>query len=677
MKRNYHREILTLSIGLSLALPISNCLANETPSFDLEQVVVTATRTESKMKDVPASVSIVTAKEIKESGANSIADVLKKVSGLFVVDLYGNGTDTRIGLRGFQGVDANQNVQIQVDGITVNDQGQYVNMILGNINLDSIEKIEIVRGPASALYGSNSIGGVINVITKKGSPDGKTTVTLKNGSFKGQDYAISHSGQEKNLSYSFSYRAQKGDGYRKNSDYDNKLFHSRFDVDFLEKGNVEVIIDHNDRNFGYPGLLTQAEYDLNPRMTSTPYDFKNVKEDRVAAIYKLQINPNTSLTNRIFYSKVNQNQRFDLDIPPMNETIYHLNDSDGKTYGVDSQVNFKSHLFGSDHDIIAGILHKKEKLTKDYFTEMSGVPGATKNNTLDRKTTAFYVQDKFDVSPRDFLIIGIRQDKFNFDYSDNKNASKNYSSSTDAWSPKFALNHKLSDKTNAYASISRAFKPPSDPKLIYTNNLEPERAWNYEVGIKSSPTEKFTYSVAAYRMNIDNLIVLDPVDLVSNRNAGKAHHQGVEFESEYQLDSRWSAVFNYNYTQAKYDKYSYEDDYGLTHVADGKNVEEVPKQMIVTGLRYDDKQKFQGNLSMRWVDKQYMDPMNTAPLPSYAIVDLGLRQKLDKDTTVSLNVNNLFDRKYAEYAHFNSDKRQYGYSPGNGRSIWVGLSRQL
>lgn len=676
MKKNCYRKVLSLSIGLSLTLPIY-CLANETPSFDLEQVVVTATRTEAKMKDVPASVSIVTAKEIKESGANNMGDVLKKVNGLFIVDLYGNGSDIRIGLRGFQGVNANQNVQVQMDGIPVNDQGQFVNTALGNINLDNVERIEVVRGPASALYGSNSIGGVINIITKKGSLDGKTTTTVKTGSYKGWDYAVGHSGQQNNLSYSFTYRGQQGDGYRKNSDYDNKLFHSRFDVDLGDKNNIELIVDHNKRDFGYPGTLTQAEYNRDPRRASTPYDRKSIKEDRIAAIYKAQIEPNVSLTNKIFYSKVNQNQRFDLDIPPKNEFIFHLTDSEGKTYGMESQVNFKTNLWGNEHDIIAGVLYKKEKLIKDFFYEVVGVPGATKNNTLDRKTTAFYVQDQLKVSSRTSLTIGLRHDKFDFDYSDHKNSSQNYSTSTDAWSPKMALNYKISEKTSAYASISRAFKPPSDPKLIYSNRLEPEKAWNYEVGVKSSPTKKISYSLAGYRMNIDNLVVLDPVDLVSNRNAGEAHHQGIEFETEYQMDSRWSAVLNYNYVQAKYDKYSYEDDYGNLQIANGKHIEEVPRQMLVTGLRYDDKQKFQGNLSLRWVDKQYMDAMNTAELPSYAVVDVGMRQKLDKDTILSLNVYNLFDKKYAENAHYNSDLREYGYLPANGRSIWVGLSRQI
>ncbi|WP_371361665.1 Metal-pseudopaline receptor CntO [Sporomusa rhizae] len=676
MKKNCYRKVLSLSIGLSLTLPIY-CLANETPSFDLEQVVVTATRTEAKMKDVPASVSIVTAKEIKESGANNMAEVLKKVSGLFVVDLYGSGCDTRMGLRGFQGVDGNQDIQVQVDGITVNNRGQNAYTALGNINIDSIEKVEIVRGPASALYGADSMGGVINVITKKGSPDGKTTVALKNGSFKGRDYAFSHSGQEKNLSYSFSYRIQKGDGYRKNNDYDNKFFNSRFDIDFDKKSNVEVIIDHNDRYYRYPGLLTQAQYDQDPLRTSTPNDFRKLKEDRIAAIYKSQISPDMSLTNKIFYSKTNESRHFDMEIPSKNADVYRLKDGDGTAYGVESQVNFKTQLWGREHDIITGILYKREKLAKDFFYESFDVPYEFGDTILKQKTTAFYVQDKLNVSPKASLLFGIRQDKFNFDFSDHKDSSQNYSSSTDAWSPKMALNYMLSDKTNAYVSISRAFKPPSDLRRIQTNKLEPEKGWNYEVGIKSSPSEKISYSLAAYRMNIDNLIVLNPVDLKSQQNAGKAHHQGIEFESEYQLASKWSGFLNYNYTQAKYDNYLYKDDYGSKHVADGKNVEQVPKQIIVTGLRYDDKQNFQGNLSLRWVDKQYMDPMNEAPLPSYAVVDLGLRQKLDKDTTLSLNVNNLFDRKYAEYAHYNSKLHEYGYSPGVGRNIWVGLSKQL
>lgn len=679
MKKFVSKKLaMALTIGLSLSYAeCSVYAAEQAPSFDLDQIVITATRSEEKLKDVPASVSVITAEDMEKSGANNAADVLKKVTGLFVVDLYGNGNDTRIGLRGFQGVNANQNIQIQIDGIAVNDQGQGINTVLGNINLDNIEKIEIIKGPASALYGANSIGGVINIITKKGGPDGKTTITVQGGSFNGRDYAMTHAGQDKNICYSLAYRVQNGDGYRRHSDYDDKLFHARFDVDLGSKKDLEVLVDHSDRYFSLPGTLTQAEYDLDPRITSTPDDYRKVKEDRIAAIYNAQISPNLNLTNKIFYSNMKQQIRMDFDVPPRNEFIYHLNDSDGKTYGMETQINMKKKAGDTEHDITAGLLYKKEELTKDYFFEFLGVPGATKNNTLDRTTKALFMQDQIHVSLRATLSLGMRYDYFDFNYKDNKNSSNNYTSSTHAMSPKIALNYKISGRTSAYASIAKAFKPPGDPKLLYTDQLKPEEAWNYEIGIKSSPTNKMSYSLAIYRMNIDNLIVLDPVDLVSSKNAGKAHHQGVEFESEYQISSKWSAVFNYSYTQARYDKYSYEDDYGVFHVADGKTIEEVPKQMIVTGLCYDDHRKLQGNLYLRWVDKQYMDPMNKAQLPSYAVVDVGLKKKLQDNMTVSLNVYNLFDKKYAENAHYNSDLNEYGYLPASGRSIWAGLSYQF
>ncbi|SCM83240.1 exported hypothetical protein [uncultured Sporomusa sp.] len=665
------------AFAIILSLSNSYCLADENPTFDLDQVVVTATRNEEKIKDVAASVSVITSADIEKSGATNIAEVLKKVSGLFVVDLYGNGNDVRIGLRGFQGVNANQNIQLQIDGIPANDQSQGFSVALSNINLDNIDRIEVVRGPGSALYGSNSMGGVINIITKKGGLDSKTTLTVNSGSFNSRDYAFSRSGQENNLSYALTYRQQEGDGYRRNSDYDNKLFHSRFDIDLGKSQTIELLFDHSDRYFGLPGTLTQDEYDRNPRIASTPDDYRKVKEDRIAIVHNAEIGPDVSLNNKIFYSKVKQNIRMDYDIPPRNEYVYHLNDSDGKTLGIESQLNFKQQIGRTEHAFIAGILYKKEELARDYFYEVMGVARPTSNNTLERRTTAFFVQDHFDLSRQASVTLGLRRDNFDYDYSDHKNTHNNYSSSTDALSPKLAVNYKISDKTSAYASIAKAFKPPSNPKLLFTDKLEPEKAWNYEIGLKSSPNEKVNYSLAVYRMNIENLIVLNPVDLFSSLNAGKGHHQGVEFEIEHMLDANWSAVLNYSYTQAKYDKYSYEDDYGAFHIADGKKIEEVPKQMVVAGLRYDDRRKFQGNLSLRWLDKQYMDPMNTAQLPSYAVVDLGLKNKLDSHMTLSLSILNLFDKKYAENAHFNSDIREYGYLPANGRSVWLGLTHQF
>jgi len=666
---------LALTTGMIFSLPYLGASAAEKEiSFDLEQIVVTATKTEKKVKDVPASVSVVTAEEIEKSGANNLADVLKKVNGLFVVDLYGNGNDTRIGLRGFQGVNANQNVQVQVDGISVNDQGQNIATALGNINVASVERIEVIKGPASALYGANSIGGVVNIITKKGEGKGKTTVTAKGGSFSGKDYLLTNSGADNNLAYQFSYRKQDGDGYRKNSDYDDKLLHSRLDFNLSDKSSLELLLDHSDRHFRMPGTLTQAQYDLDPRIASTPDDYRNVKENRFAAIHKSQITNDATLTNKFFYSKIDQQIRMDFDVPPKNDWIYHLPKSEGKTFGVESQINLKKQISGVNHEFITGVLYKKEELSKDYFNVIGGVQGSLKSNTLDRTTKALFLQDEIECSSRITMSAGLRYDKFDFDYEDHKNSNKNYKSSTNSFSPKIALNYKVSEKTNAYCSIAKAFKPPSDPKLLYTNNLEPEEAWNYEVGVKSSPNARLNYSLALYRMNIDNLVVLDPIDLVSSRNAGKAHHQGVELESEYLINQRVSAILNYSYMQAKYDKYSYEDDYGNLQIADKKNIEEVPKQMFITGLRYDDQRGLQANLDLRWVDKQYMDAMNKASLPSYSVVDMGLRKKIKDNVTASLNIFNLFDKKYAENAHYNTDVKEYGYLPANGRTTWAGIS---
>lgn len=527
---------LVLTAGvIGLSCPWAGAAEQEL-SFDLEQVVVTATKTEKKLKDVPASVSVVTAEEIKKSGANNLADVLKKVSGLFVVDLYGSGSNTTIGLRGFQGVNANQNVQLQVDGIAVNDQEQKIGIALGNLVPESIERIEIIKGPASALYGSNSIGGVVNIITKKGTGEGKTIINSKSGSFNARDYLVNHSGQDQNFAYQISYRNQEGDGYRQNNGYDKKLFHSRLDFALTENSSLELLIDGGERSFRLPGTLTQAQYDQDPRITSTPDDYREVKENRLAAIYKTEVNPEVSLTNKIFYNKVNQKIRMDYDIPPKNEYIYHLTNSDGKTFGMESQVNVKKNISGVNHELIFGVLYKKEELSKDSYEEVMSVPGAPRSNTLDRTTKALFLQDEIECSPRVNLSAGLRYDKFQFDYQDHKNSNKNYKSKTDALSPKLALNYKVSEQTNAYISIAKAFKPPSNPKMIFTDKLEPEEAWNYELGLKSAPSKNFNYSLALYRMNIDNLIVLDPVDLVSNRNAGKAYHQGVELEAQYLIN---------------------------------------------------------------------------------------------------------------------------------------------
>ena len=211
-----YRVLLVVATGL---LVCSSAFAVETeePSVMLGEVVVTATRLTEELSNVPANVTVVTAEQIAQSPAQNIPELLRRVSGVLVNDISGNGRTYTVDLRGF-GETASLNTLVLVDGRRIN-QADLSGVDWTLIPKDRVERIEIVRGGrGSVLYGDNATGGVINIITKKGTPKLKGTANALAGSYQTFQGGGAMSGTVRDLSINVNGNYRSSDGYRDNSD---------------------------------------------------------------------------------------------------------------------------------------------------------------------------------------------------------------------------------------------------------------------------------------------------------------------------------------------------------------------------------------------------------------------------------------------------------------------------
>ncbi len=225
--------------------------------INLEKIVVTPYRYSESLENTPTSVSIIDAKEIATSNALTVAGLLSNLPGVVVKDLTSNSSKTRVDIRGF-GEQAILNVLVLINGRRVNEI-DLSGVDWTQIPLDQIEKIEVLRGGfGSVLYGDNAVGGVINIITKRGSDKPLSTeITAEYGSFDMNKESINLNGTLDNLNYFLSSSREGTHGYRNNSYLDGSDFSSRFDYKIDSTGTLLRFSQaYNKSNYGLPGALS-------------------------------------------------------------------------------------------------------------------------------------------------------------------------------------------------------------------------------------------------------------------------------------------------------------------------------------------------------------------------------------------------------------------------------------
>ena len=221
------KVLLNLAVLLLVNLLGFNVMAEETKvSFTLDEIVVTASKYEEKLSEAPVSIEVIDEEEIKQKNAKNTADLLRDIAGIDVNDYGGVVGSKNISIRG----SSSKQVLILIDGVKMNNHQNGV-FDLGQVSIEQIERIEVVRGAASALYGANAVGGVVNIITKSGSQEPETITNVGYGSFGSQTYDLIHRGKDERLGYNVSFSKRESDGHRENSELAQENIFTKFNYD--------------------------------------------------------------------------------------------------------------------------------------------------------------------------------------------------------------------------------------------------------------------------------------------------------------------------------------------------------------------------------------------------------------------------------------------------------------
>lgn len=628
MSKKIHFTIVILIFILILLFGASHVWAiqQEESPFTMGEIVVTASKYPEQLLDSIASVEVISREEIEASQSENLAEIVANVVGLEVVDYGNTGGIKAITIRG----SSPEQVLILIDGQMANDP-QTGKFDLGLIPAEIIEKIEIYRGPASALYGSNALGGVINIMTREGEADEKVTAAIDMGSYKTQKYAVSYQDMEEDISTFITGQYYKTDGDRENSQLNKIAFMGKLSNKLDEQTDLDLSLRFHDYNRGLPG--------------STDYPSPEaVQEDRnIDLNLNWQKNEEDRDMNAVAWFAFH---RVFFDNPGM---FGHTGPSIHKTYtaGFSFDTTLYNFSFSDDEDT-----------DSDHILTWGG---EVKSNRVDSTDIgnqqaingAIFIQDTWQANEDDDLKLtaGLR-----YDYNQLFGGQFN---------PRVGLNYRLEDEVSFHASVSRAYRVPTFddlywPEDAYTGgnpDLVPETAWAYEAGIRYLNEEgDMKAELNMFLKNASQLInwAPDEAGVWRPSNIGSARVNGLELILQSELNEHFSVQANYTYLNAK----DLDTDIQLK-----------PKHKIGVGLHYADQVGDNDDNLTIGLDG-YVITGRPDDLESYYIFDANLSRDLtineedEQKITLQFSIKNLLNQQ-AELVS--------GY-PLQGRTWLIGAS---
>lgn len=649
------RKFLVFAGVFSFFMSFQNCSAEsagnaESGEINLGQVIVTATKTERTVKDVSSTVTVITKEQIAASNAKAVIDILKQVPGVYAYDQYGAGVEGHIAMRGFAPY-GSQRVLIMVDGVPLNSGNDGYVQQSRLPALETIERIEVVKGPSSALYGPFAMGGVVNVITKKGVEKTFAETDIGFGRFNEMKYRVSTGGSSENLNFTFNAGYRSGDGYRDNTGFIKRDVQGKLSFDVDETSGLVLDFDAQSSDVKYAGSLSEAQYESDPEQAKSPSS-GDLESHRISLTYNKDINEYNRIKGQVFTT------RYDYD--------YHTYKADIDGWGGELQYTLSHPLAGMENSFVFGTSVKLDEIDYSYY---SGTTLRTDDNTKPM-FWGLYVQDE--LTPLDPLTFtfGGRFDRAEYDYTvfyDYMGAA-NRTRSFEEFSPKFGVLYRLTEDVSLYGNIGKAFMPPSAYNMFtskYRNpDLSPETAWNYEIGVKTLLFDRLSLELAGYLMDVEDEIYLGSDDIY--HNTGETRHKGIESEVNLYLLKGFSLFSNFTFQKAEFTDYSV----GST-CYNGNRLPHSPKTMITYGLKYEHPAGITYSLGGNYRSEAYANDANTYKIPARTIWDTRIDYEHEfKHAKIGLyaGIMNMFDKKYYDYRSSSG-----GIYPAYPRNYIIGL----
>jgi iron complex outermembrane recepter protein len=667
----------------------------------LETITVTGTRDASLLRDTSASVGIINTKTIEDINATHSADVMNRVPGVFINQLGSTGQGTSAAIR--QPITTNPVYLYLENGVPTRSPAFFNHNALYEVNVAQANGIEITKGPGSALYGSDAIGGIVNVISNAPIKDNPTQVTLEGGEFAWKRAQInsSYAGEKNKLAARVD--AIDSEGWRENNDFDRQSANLIWQTD-VAGFDINTVYSYTaiDMNTGGTGL-SAADYFATPHRAGNRIGYREVSAQRLSSLWTKTTDAGEwSITpyfrsNRLEYLATWTLNSGRVVNGRLDSQDAHINKNGDDSYGV--QFKFKRDIAGLPNAFwISGIDvdYGKGFTEQNYIIRTDSEPGRYWLEyriqeliyDYDVKFTSFspYVHLESDITDELRFNLGLRYDSIRYGYdnhlstvtnSNTRNRPEDTTVEISHLSPKLGLTYDFSDTLNAFLSYRHGFRIPSESQLFRaggtrdSTNLDAVKADSIELGVRGQMFSRINFQLSIYDMPKKDDIV-STVDQTTgartNANAGVTDHRGAELGLDVELFEELNLGIAYARNEHKFDKWIENNQ-----DASGNHMPNAPRSFTNLFLNYSPSWLNGGRLEAEWSRQglQFVNSANTITYKGYDLLNLRASYQFNDSLQLYVNLLNAEDQLYAESV--SSFGTNVSYTPGKPRTVYAGI----
>jgi iron complex outermembrane receptor protein len=652
----------------------------------LPEMVVSTSREQELASTTPLSVGVIQEQEIRETRGHHPSELVNHVPGVYVSNFGGEGHATAIR----QPITTKALYAYLEDGVPIRSTGFFNHNALYEINIPQAGRLEIIKGPGTAVYGSDAVGGVINSYTREPSAQPEADLFVEGGS---STYVRGLGSVSRSFGRSgvrLDANVTRSDGWRNNTPYDRQSGTLRWDYHLSDRARIKTLasVSHIDQPGDGGSDLTATDFQIAPSLTYSPIAFRRVWATRLSS--ELQVRTERSSFRGTVYARYNS-----MDLLPSWQLTFDPQVWESRNYSIGVLTHWRRTLPQLRTNLSSGVdleYSPGSRLETGIIPQRTGqvFTGYTPAEVQYDYDVAFwqvspYAQADVSLPGRVQLSAGVRYDQLGYDYDNRLSVLDTLTHRRPAstgvnfnrLSPKLGATWEIAPNASVFASYRAAFRAPSESQLfrqgsaISTVDLKPVRVGSWEAGFRTALGGVVTLEATGYTMRLRDDIVtfIDPSNgLRLTQNAGATNHRGVEVGVGVALlrDVRLEAA-------ASYAKHTYVAWNPAGADYSGKEMELAPRFLGNARLSYRPTFISSGMIAFEWtrLGSYWMDPENSHKYSGHSLFNVYGTVPVVANLELTGRVTNLGNRRFAETSSYNEQQRER-FRPGAPRQFFLG-----
>lgn len=650
----------------------------------LAPVVVTATRNETPLTEVPASVSVVDEGDI-QLGQQTIGldESLNRVPGVFIQNSFNFAQDQRLSIRGFgtRSAFGVRELKVMVDGLPeTSPDGQTE---FDNVDLGAVRRIEVLRGPASSLYG-NASGGVLNITTEDGPARPFSEIRTIGGSYGLLKTQAKIGGQVGKLNFFFNTSYFYLDGYRDNSRAKAVVFTGKVRYAINANSDLTTILNFTDSPLAQdPGALITAEIKRNRRqaraLNVTLDNGESVTQGKLGFVYRNEFAPGHEIT----VTQYTMFRQFGAKLPVLPSAGGGVVVFDRFGIGGGVKYSWDANFGGFRNRFMVGVDTQYQIDNRRRFNNNNGKSGNLRfHQDEEVQSVGPFIRNEFYLTENLILSAGLRYDNIRFTVSDYflRDGNQSGTRTFDQISPMGGILYNPLPWLTLYANVSTAFQVPTTTEFANPNeigglnpDIDPQKAINYEVGTRGTLWNRLRYEGSFFWITLDDELVQfqGASGRTFFRNAGRSTRRGIETSFQLPITDELGWTFSYTYLDAQYDRYTIQSGR-----LDGNDEPGIAPHQLFTELFYTHKSGLYGAVNALFVDRYYADDTNLNHNSSYTVINarIGYELQLGRGRiSPFVGFNNMGGEHYNGLVRLNAVGRRF-FEPSPSFNVYGGVA---